>query len=133
MSAASHELAARVIAAGRAVGAVPSYGTAAFLELPPSDPRRLASLFIAAECWWDHGRPEVAAQRLRDELADVDAQVLFRLRATSYDVAAAKDWHAVAERPVFAEVEAQRSHYIDEGELRAKWAADAARQLGRVT
>lgn len=105
---ASHAWAHDVIAAGRAAGVVPPYASADWLALDPDDPRRLAAIVIAAECWWYDGLPEVMAERLRDELLFLDQLVVERIRRTSWDVAAAKDWVAVAERPTYDELEARR-------------------------
>jgi hypothetical protein len=83
----SHPEAAYWIGMGRDTGSpIPSYGTNEWLDLPRDDPRREAALWIAAECWWSEGTPERAAERLRDELAELDALTAYRIRNASHDV-----------------------------------------------
>jgi hypothetical protein len=88
-TAASHPWAHEVIAAGRAAGQVPQYASADWLALPAHDPRRLAGLVVAAECWQFDGRADIAAARLREQLALEDHLVLRRIRQASWDVSEA--------------------------------------------
>lgn len=108
MTVASHPWAAEVIAGAWHLWPIPSYGTPEFLALPQDDPRRLPALVIAAECWWNQGRPEVMAEVLEDHLAEMDAEARYRFRALSWDLSGAQDWNAVAARPTFAELEQRR-------------------------
>ncbi|MGE3811688.1 MAG: hypothetical protein AB7I24_09080 [Candidatus Nanopelagicales bacterium] len=86
---ASHPWAAGVIAAGRDTGQMPAYASLDWLALDGRDPRRLAALVVAAECWWGEGRPAVLAERLRDQLALDDHLVRQRIREASWDVSEA--------------------------------------------
>ena len=61
--------AAAVVRRGRAHGDVVRYGTEAWHQLPASDPRKLAGLVIAAECWRIDGQPDRVLQRHLDALA----------------------------------------------------------------
>ncbi len=58
-----------VIARGRALGPVPTYGSPGWSALPPSDPRAVAAVAVAAECWRQEADPACLAERLRVELA----------------------------------------------------------------
>jgi hypothetical protein len=87
---------------------LPAYGSTEWLALDPSDPRRLAALVVAAECWQHAGRVEVMAEQLRDDLALTDQLVVERVRRTSWDVAGARDWHAASRRPTHAELVERR-------------------------
>ncbi|WP_163548367.1 hypothetical protein [Candidatus Frankia nodulisporulans] len=40
-----------LISAARDLGPVPRYGSTEWIDLPVNDPRRLAAVVIAAECW----------------------------------------------------------------------------------
>lgn len=59
------------IAAGRAVGELPAYGSPAWHELAEEDPRKLAAALAAAECWRIEG--ETLTERLARELAEARA------------------------------------------------------------
>jgi hypothetical protein len=62
------EWSATVIARGRAAGEVPRYGGEEWSKLSTSDPRFVASVAIAAECWRDHVSFDRVEQQLADEL-----------------------------------------------------------------
>ncbi len=93
-----------VIREAREAGTPVRYGERAWLELHPEDPRRLAAIVLAAECWREHCDPVNIALELLDELGEYRAQ----LRQTSLDVAAVADWAAVANRPTIAELRRRR-------------------------
>lgn len=84
---------------------IPRYGSLEFDALPEHDPRRAASIIAAARLQRLRHDPDVIAAELRVELAH-DRQ---RLREASWDVAAARDWAADAQRPTFRELERRRS------------------------
>jgi len=89
---------------------IPSYGSWAWSVLPDQDPRRAASVIVAAECWRDHGSPQRVAVDLRRQLAEEDAAVWRRIRESSWDVSAAADWCAASSRRTWAELEARRAY-----------------------
>jgi len=92
------------------VGAdIPSYGSWAWSVLPDQDPRRAASVIVAAECWRDHRSPQRVAADLRRQLAEEDAAVWRRIRETSWDVSAAADWDEQSRKLPYAELEARRA------------------------
>jgi hypothetical protein len=105
---ASSPWAASVIAAGRVTGPLPRYASDDWHALDPADPRHLAAVVVAAECWAHEGRPDVLAERLRDDLALTDQIVVGRIRRASWDVAGARDWQAASHRKTHAELEARR-------------------------
>lgn len=88
---------------------IPSYGSWAWSILPDQDPRRAASVIVAAECWRDHRSPQRVAVDLRGQLAEEDAAVWRRIRETSWDVSAAADWGRASSRPTWAELESRRA------------------------
>lgn len=55
------------IDAARTAGPPPRYGSQAWLDLPTNDPRRMASVLIAAECWRLECDPEWTRARLDAE------------------------------------------------------------------
>lgn len=73
---------ARAVLAQVAADDVPLYGSAEHQALPLADPRWLASVVRAAECWRLDGTPEAVARRLLDE----DRALAHRVRHASYDV-----------------------------------------------
>ena len=60
--------AAALIARGRAIGPIPRFGDAAWQRLEPSDPRAVAAVAVAAECWRQESDPARLAERLRAAL-----------------------------------------------------------------
>jgi len=88
---------------------IPSYGSWAWSVLPDQDPRRAASVIVAAECWRDHRSPQRVAVDLRLQLAEEDAAVWRRIRETSWDVSVAADWVALAASPTYAELRKRRA------------------------
>lgn len=62
------EWAVPFIRRGRALGELPSYGTPAWCSLPANDPRKIASVVVAAECWAAEIDPILMRQRLEDEI-----------------------------------------------------------------
>ncbi len=80
------------------------YGIEQWHDLEPTDPRRLAALVLAAECWREHCDPVNIALELLDELREGRREQ----RRTSWDVCGAADWAAVASRPTVAELQRRR-------------------------
>jgi hypothetical protein len=60
--------ASAIIERGRRVGPVPRFGSPEWEALPSSDPRFVASVALAAECWSDHCSTRRISQQLADEL-----------------------------------------------------------------
>ncbi len=100
----THHWAQRVLAAARPAGDLVRYGTEEWHDLAPNDPRRLAALVLAAECWREHCDPVNIALELLDELREGRREQ----RRTSWDVCGAADWAAVASRPTVAELQRRR-------------------------
>lgn len=108
-------LAARkAIERARLQGAIPRYGSAQWLALPEFDWSRIASVFIAAECWRHEHRSDVIAARLRADLAERDLEVRRRIRESIWDVSAAADWKALSEKPTHKEFVRRRGEVYDE-------------------
>lgn len=77
-----------LIRRGRALGALPRYGSPHWCSLPDSDPRKVAAVVVAAECWWVECDKDHIAQRLQDELT-VERQIQAGREAQQFaDVAA---------------------------------------------
>lgn len=93
-----------VLREAREAGVPVRYGERAWLGLHPQDPRRLAALVLAAECWREHCDPVNIALEVLDDLVHRRGELL----QASHDVAAAADWRAVAERPTAAELRRRR-------------------------
>jgi hypothetical protein len=76
------------------VTALPLYRSQEFDALAPGDPRRRLATIRAADCWFEEGRPEAIAARLRDEISVADLLCRWRLRLVGFDVHefAADDW-----------------------------------------
>lgn len=72
----------------RTSGPSPRYGTPEWEGLPASDPRKLAAVAVAAECWRDHCSTYRVAEDLLERMAEEDRAVLWRSRETSWDVRA---------------------------------------------
>jgi hypothetical protein len=89
--------------------AVPSYGTDDWDGLADQDPRRAASVVIAAECWRDHCSPAQVALDLITAIEEQEAEIRRRIREASWDVADARDWAAQAASPSYAELQRRRS------------------------
>ncbi len=100
----THRWAQRILEDARAAGELVRYGTAEWHALDPHDPRRLAGLVLAAECWREHCDPVNIALELLDELREGRREQ----RRTSWDVCGAADWAAVASRPTVAELQRRR-------------------------
>ncbi len=93
-----------LIRRGRDVGDVPSYGSPEWCRLPHNDPRRIAAVVIAAECWAVDGDDLEA--RLRRELADAAAA---EERLADEDFAEMAKWvRRMADRPTIAELRQRR-------------------------
>lgn len=92
------------IRAGQAVGQVPRYGSPAWLRLEDRDPRKVAAVVIAAECWRQDG--EGMVDRLAVELAD-GRRTTERLDAAEWAAAAAGVRH-MANTPTHVELERRR-------------------------
>jgi hypothetical protein len=96
-----------IAALARAAGPVPRYGDEAWLQLDTDDPRRLAAVYIAAECWRVHCLPATVAAEVQAQL-DIEADtVRWRMRHGSWDLSDARDWRDIPAS--FAEVEAKRA------------------------
>ncbi len=67
----------------------PRYGSPAWDALPDQDPRRAASITVAAEAWRRHCSPEQVAADLLAEMAHSDLDMARRIRETAWDVHAA--------------------------------------------
>lgn len=84
--------AAALIAAGRAVGPIPNYGSDDFAALPSDDPRRLAALAGAAEAWREHCLRATISADLAAELTCLEDSLRARVREASWDVGASPAW-----------------------------------------
>jgi hypothetical protein len=87
----------------------PRYGSSEWDELPDQDPRRAASIVIAAEAWRDHCSPSRVAEDMRRQLAEEDTAAWRRIREASWDVSAARDWRALSQQATFAELQQRRA------------------------
>lgn len=72
--------ASAIVGRARKVGPVPRYGDDQWQQLPPTDPRFVAAIAVAAECWRTDGerlperlRAEIAAGRRAEEKLDAEA------------------------------------------------------------
>lgn len=83
---------------------IPRYGTSQWNALADQDPRRAASVIIAAESWRNYTSPEQVAREMAAEVL----QDRWELRQASLDVSRATDWAAVAARPTQAELQQRR-------------------------
>ncbi len=97
-------VAAAILMAARAAGPPVRYGSAGWHALDRRDPRWVAAAFHFAEAWRHHVDPVAIAAELADELE----RGRWELRQASWDVSAALDWRAVAERPTYAELQRRR-------------------------
>lgn len=100
------EWSAAVIARGLAVGPLPRFGSSEWAALPTTDPRFIASVALAAECWSDHCSPGRIRQQLRDELT-AERQLDNALRDDLFRAAAARVRH-LSMVPTQAELRARR-------------------------
>ncbi len=112
-----------LVARARLLGPIPAYGSPAWSALPLSDPRAVAAVAVAAECWRQECDPERIAERLRAELAaerrvdeQEDAEELARI---------VRD---LAARPTFAQLCDRRGG--PERAARARARADARPTVG---
>lgn len=89
---------------------IPSYGTEEWSELPKADPRRLAAVIIAAECWrtWCEETPE----RLADELAAENRRCISRWGDAANDMRGAPRMSNAPppSAPSFAELQDRRRY-----------------------
>jgi hypothetical protein len=67
---------------GGQVGPIPTYGSPEWEQVPDGDPRRLAAVVRAAECWRLDSEPEAVRRRLVED----DWLVRYRIRAAGLDV-----------------------------------------------
>jgi hypothetical protein len=89
-------------------GWLPRYGSPEWVVLPVGDPRRLAAMVLAAECWRDHCSPARVAADLAAELEYLDWSVRVRLAEASHDISGAADWRALTAEPSYAELQRRR-------------------------
>jgi hypothetical protein len=54
---------------GRVRGTVPRYGSLLWCRLPEDDPRKVAAVCIAAECWAIECDPQTIREQLENELS----------------------------------------------------------------
>lgn len=94
--------AVHLIRRGRALGALPRYGSLAWCALPDNDPRKVAAVVVAAECWWVECDRDHIADRLRDQLA-VERQIQAAREAQEF-AAVAAEVRSGADRPTWAKV-----------------------------
>jgi hypothetical protein len=92
-------------------GPVPVLGTAAWVALPDTDPRKLAAAIAPALARLIENTPAAVALRLRRELLAEDRAVANRLKAASLALSTAQDWVAAARRPTYAELERRRAQF----------------------
>lgn len=110
--------------ADRFVIPIQRYGSPEYDALSDQDPRRAASVVVAAEAWRDHCSPERVAEDLLAEMAYVDLEIARRVRESSWDVADAVDWAAVFRRPTFADLCDRRGEHERADRARAQlWSA----------
>lgn len=95
-----------VIARGRRRGTVPRFGSPEWCELSTSDPRFVAAVALAAECWRDYTDPATVHRELRVELVAA-AQVERRRAAEDFRELAAGVRH-LSMVPTQTELRARR-------------------------
>lgn len=86
--------------------------------LADDDPRKLASMRRAADCWYEEGQPARIAQRLVDD----EIAFLTRIRQASYDVAAGGGWLELSKRPTHEQLQ-ERRRKVKVPKPREKWSA----------
>lgn len=79
------------ITRARVHGEVPYFGSATWLGLPDTDPRKVGAVCIAAEAWAIETDPATIRQRAEDELT---------ARRQVQDKLDAEDWHEASARVV---------------------------------
>lgn len=97
------EWVAAILDRARTLGTIPRYGDADWQRLAPSDPRAVAAVAVAAECWRTESDPVLIADRLRLELA---ADELAAVRAVAED--RAELVRALTSRPPVEELRRRR-------------------------
>lgn len=97
------EWAALYIHRGRTAGELPRYGSPAWLDLPDADPRKVAAVVVAAECWADD--LDNLEQRLHDEItasrqvqAEEDAVAFAHVAASVRRHANSPSWDNIVRR-----------------------------------
>lgn len=90
-------------------GTLPLYGSPEWDALADRDPRRWASVIVAAECWRDHRSPGRVSLDMRRVLAEAETLHIARLKDAAVDVSQAADWAAIAGNPTHAELVRRRS------------------------
>lgn len=73
-----------ILRAAKECGPIPVYATEAWNDLPAQDPRRLAAVIIAAECW--AGYKAETTERVAAELAAEQTRSLLRWGDACQDV-----------------------------------------------
>lgn len=83
----------------------PDYGSAAWLALRATDPRRAAAILTAAEQWRRHTEREAWL----DQLLDEDPERWYRIVTADAEAYARRVAPSIARRPTHAEVQARRT------------------------
>ncbi|MEU6618930.1 DUF2742 domain-containing protein [Streptomyces parvus] len=94
------------LAEGAGEWTVPPYGSAAWSQLPPSDPRRYAAVIEAAERW----RRQAAEEERLDQLADSDPAAWYAEVTAGANDEARRLAGRLARMRTFAEQEEARAH-----------------------
>lgn len=123
-------------------GPIPVAGSAAWIALPDSDPRKAAAIVRTALAALRESTPNAVAERVATDWAASQREFRQRLKDASRDVSAAQDWGKVAGHLPFCVYAARRTTYATEpltvAQIRAQasipWACDRARcdALGSV-
>lgn len=87
---------------------IPRYGSQEWEALPDHDPRILAAIVVAAECWRDYCSPETVFEDLIQSQREDDAMVFARITETSDDVHAGLPFGFV-DAPTHRELVARRA------------------------
>lgn len=104
----THDAVVELVERAEKLGPVPMYGDADWRALEPTDLRRIASTWRAAEAWRRHRSPECVLADVT-EMVEADRQVMAsRLVEASHDVAGALDWAKQSRRTTHAELVARR-------------------------
>lgn len=87
---------------------IPRYGSPEWDALPEMDPRRAASVVLAAECWRDYCSPAQVALDLLGEMEQADTELRRRIREASWAVCSGADWVALSKSPTHSELQRRR-------------------------
>ncbi|MYS36351.1 uncharacterized protein DUF2742 [Streptomyces sp. KhCrAH-43] len=94
------------LAEGAREWTVPSYGSPAWNQLPPSDPRRYAAVIEAAEQW----RRQTAEEQRLDQLAEDDPAAWYAEVTAGANEEARRLAGRLARMRTLAELDAARTH-----------------------